>query len=69
MWHVVSIIGELQLIASSRRSRTVPQDPLPRASLTAAEALKDFTPTERYLKPLTELEASTFLSHFSDDGG
>jgi hypothetical protein len=34
-----------------------------------AEALRDFTPTETYLKPLTELEASTFLSHFSDDGG
>jgi hypothetical protein len=35
MWHVVSVIGVLQVIASSRRSRTVLQDPLSRASVAA----------------------------------
>jgi hypothetical protein len=34
-----------------------------------AVALENFTPTERHLKPLTELETSMFLSHFSDESG
>jgi len=34
-----------------------------------AVALENFTPTERYLKPLTEEEISRFLGHFGDPLG